>query len=34
MLPGRTIFSTEGAKTTGFPQKNEAGPLPHIIYKN
>ena len=31
MLPGRTIFSTQGAKTTGFPQKNEAGPLPHTV---
>ena len=30
----RIAFSTDGYKTDIDIQKNEAGPLPHTIYKN
>lgn len=33
-LNGETIvFSTNNAKTTGYPWKNEVGPLYHAIHK-
>jgi len=30
----RIVLLMNGAGTTGNPQKNEAGPLLHTIYKN